>query len=276
MSDVIRRDIVVDKPDAWETPMVLLFWRCREAARLGWVSYRAYNPIRVVAMTSAPRIALQCIFFALIGRLLGGPAGARYAFIGCVAFASLTSTLVSICDVPMEDLWNETYFRLQRGVIPPALVYACRVIPMVVEGFAGVVLLVLVVCGPLLGLGRLSPLIGLLPSAVPAGERSPPRWAGWRLPASPSVNARTYFSATSPHTLCLPPPPSSRRFPLQHEWLSIVGDVVPARHGVQAIRSALAGGPWLGQTLLEGAVGLCWLAVAVAVITHSNRRAATQ
>ena len=127
----------------------------REAVRPGWVSYRAYNPTRVVAMTSAPRIALQCIFFTLIGRLLGGPAGERYAFIGCVAFASLTSTLVAICDVPMEDQWNETYFRLQRGVIPPALVYACRVIPMVAEGFAESVL-VLVVCGPLLGLGRLS------------------------------------------------------------------------------------------------------------------------
>jgi ABC-2 type transport system permease protein len=274
LSDVISRGIVVDEPEAWKTPMVLLFWRCREAVRLGWVSYRANNPIRVVAMTSAPRIALQCIFFALIGRLLDGPAGERYAFIGCVAFASLTSTLVAICDVPMEDLWNETYFRLQRGVIPPALVYACRVIPMVLEGFVESVL-VLVVCGPLLGLGRLSlsvapylPLYllvtitsamgGLAVAGIAVGKRK-----------DVLLGNLAAYVVLAAGAIVAPLPASA-------QWLGIIGDIVPARHGVQAIRSALAGGPWLAQTLLEGIVGLCWLAVAISVITRSNRRIATQ
>src|SRR5215467_3160290 len=94
LSEVIDRDTVVYEPQAWTQALALFLWRCSEAVRLGWVSYRASNPIRVVAMTSAPRIALQCIFFALIGRLLNGSAGERYAFIGCVAFGSLTATLV--------------------------------------------------------------------------------------------------------------------------------------------------------------------------------------
>lgn len=274
MSEVIRRDTVIDETQAWKPQVALLFWRCLETLRLGWLSYRASNPIRVVAMTSAPRIALQCIFFALIGRLLDGPAGQRYAFIGCVAFGSLTATLVAICDVPMEDLWNATYFRLQRGVIPPALVYALRAIPMVAEGFAESVL-VLVVCGPLLGLGRLSwslapylPLYLLITITSAMGGLAVAGIAVGKRKDVLLGNLAAYVVLAT-GAIVAPPPASA-------QWLGIVGDIVPARHGVQAVRSALAGGPWLAQTLLESVVGLCWLAVAIAVITHANRRAATQ
>jgi len=44
--------------------------------------------------------------------------------------------------------------------------------------------------------------------------------------------------------------------------LDIVGSVLPATHGLVAIRSALAGGPWLAQVGLEVLVGLGWLVLA--------------
>lgn len=41
--------------------------------------------------------------------------------------------------------------------------------------------------------------------------------------------------------------------------LDVIGTVLPATHGLIAVRSVLDGGPWLVQVVLEVIVGLGWL-----------------
>jgi ABC-2 type transporter len=238
---------------------------------LGRRMYLAAIPPKIALTTNIPRVLLQCVFFTLIGRGIRGEAGERYAFIGCVAFAAMTSTIVAVCDVPMEDKWCDTHYRIQRGVLPPALLYLCRVVPYLVEGMVMSVL-VLVVLGPVLGLAGLSlrllpllPLYGLVAATTIMFGLAVAGLAVGR-DADVLLGNLAIFGVLGTASVVAPLPSSAR-------WLAIVGNLLPGRHGLQAIRAALAGLPWTTSALVELATGLGWLAVGLTVLTVMNVRA---
>lgn len=250
-------------------------WRCREAARTGWLLYRANEPLTVHLTTTAPRVLLQGLFLTLLGRALGGASGAQYAFLGSVAFAACTRTVVTVVEVPALDQWCDTYYRLQRGRLHPGAVYACRAVPYLLTGLAASAI-VLAIDGPLLGLADVSlhllrwfPLIavtaftsfalGLAVAAFAAGRRTAEVLFG---------NLASYLILATARIVA----PLSRL----PAWLADPGELLPLRHGVEALRAAMLGQPWGGQLVCECAVGAMWCALAALIILRQNAKARSQ
>lgn len=248
-----------------------LVWRCRESLWFGSLMYLALNPWRVSLSTTVPRILLQCTFLTLIGRVVGGAPGERYAFIGCVGFAALTSTLVSICDCTVADTYYGTYYRMQRGQLHPALNYLCRIMPYAVEGTA-MSLLALVVVGPVMGLGGLSwQLVPWLPVYLLVVATS--TMAGLAVAGVAAAKNADILLGNLSAYIVLATAGVVVASPHSTRWITYIGDVVPLTHGLAAIRLALNGGSWQANVLLEAAVGLGWLAVGLLVIVRANAAA---
>jgi ABC-type multidrug transport system permease subunit len=250
-------------------------WRCREAVRTGRLLYRADNPARVQLTTAAPRAILQSIFFTLAGRVIAGPAGAAYAFTGCVAYAATARTIVFTCDIPMTDKWADSYYRLQAGTVAPWVVYLCRALPYAASGIASS-MVVLAVCGPLLGLGRqavsLLPLLPLFVLTACTSTAFGLAVAGLAVAGlARSGQADVLFGNLAAYLVLacagVVVPATGRG-----RWLADIGYVLPLEHGLAAVHAHLGHRPWLGQALLEGLIGLCWIAVAVAVLWSQDRR----
>lgn len=252
-----------------------MIWRCREATRTGWLLYRAEEPLTVHLTTTVPRVLLQGLFLTLLGRALGGTSGAQYAFVGSVAFAACTRTVVSIVEVPALDQWCDTYYRLQRGRLHPCAVYACRGLPYLLSGLASSAI-VLLIDGPLLGLADVSLhlvrwfaliavttvtsfALGLAVSAFAAGRRSAEVLFG---------NLAAYLILATAGIVT----PFSKLPP----WLADPGELLPLRHGVEALRAAMLGQPWGGQMLRECAVGGMWFALAALILLRQNAKARSQ
>ncbi|MBA3523610.1 MAG: hypothetical protein H0T85_03470 [Geodermatophilaceae bacterium] len=54
--------------------------------------------------------------------------------------------------------------------------------------------------------------------------------------------------------------------------LDVIGSVLPATHGLLAVRGALADRPWVVELLLEAAVGAVWLVLAYVLFTAQAAR----
>jgi hypothetical protein len=244
------------------------FWRLTATARLGRKLYLAHNPVRTSLSTTAPRIVLQCIFFSLVGGVVGGDVGKQYAFVGSVAFAAMASTLASVCDVPMEDTWNDTYFRIQGGVVSAAATYVCRALPYAIEGIA-LSLVALCAGGPILGLGRVTlSLLPLFPLYALLIVTS--LMAGVAVAAlAVASNADVLLGNLSAYVVLAV---TGMITPVT-KWLAPLGYLLPTQHGLAAVRAALAGRPWAGDALLELTVGACWLVLAVWLLARAERRA---
>jgi ABC-2 type transport system permease protein len=55
-----------------------------------------------------------------------------------------------------------------------------------------------------------------------------------------------------------------------------IGDMLPMRHGIAAVRAVLSGQPWLYNALTEAAVGVGWAVVGWAVLRWRISRARTR
>jgi ABC-type polysaccharide/polyol phosphate export permease len=247
-----------------------VWWRYRETIRNGWLLYRADEPLRVQLTTTVPRVVLQVVFYTLLARTVLGAAGAAYAFVGCVAYAACMWTVVAVCDVPMNDSWSDSYYRLQTGVLGPATVYVCRALPYLVSGMVSS-LLVLAIDGPVLGLTRQSlDLVPLLPLyALTAASSTALGLAVAALAVGRSADV--LFGNLAAY-LILALAGIVTPVPRAAHWLTYLADLLPVDHGVTAIRAVLADRPWTGEAALEALVGAAWLLCAVLVLRHRDRK----
>jgi ABC-2 type transporter len=245
-------------------------WRAALVVRSGFAEFLAANPAPIWLATSLPRVVLQCLFFALLGRIAGGEPGEQYAFIGATVVTLTLSTLVGICDVPMAEKWYGTSYRLQLGVLRPATTVLLRTIPWVVEGVVSA-LVCIVVVGPLLGRFALTgallaatPLLVLMALTSAAAGAAAASFAVGRRADVLVGNAFAYLTIATTGALV-----PAGRLPV----LEAIGTVLPLRNGLLAIRAYVSGGAWVAHALAELAVGLGWAVVAWAAYRIQFARA---
>lgn len=247
------------------------WWRIVLAAQIGGREHRAVNPWRVSLTTTWPRALLQCLFFTMLGRVVGGEAGQAFTFVGSVAIIITLFTFGDLGDVPMRDRWSATFYRLRLGRLPVPLVYTVRSWPAVAEGLLLVAVCMLVV-GALTGQGALAlQLLALLPlyavmvvtSAAAGLAVSSIGLFGREGREVIVANVAMYLTIVASGALI---PPG------KVVLLDVIGTVLPMRHALQAVRDHLAGLPWEEDLLVELVVGAAWAAVAVLVYTAAVRR----
>jgi ABC-2 type transport system permease protein len=242
-----------------------------ETIRNGYLLYRADQPWLIALTTVVPRLLLQGIFYTLLGRLLDGASGARFAFTGATAFSATSITIIGVCDVPVLDRWSDTYHRLQTAVISPGTVYLYRALPFALDGMAAIVL-VLGIDGPLLGLGSTSlSLFGVLPLLLLTAVTSSLFGLAVAALAARSGQDVLFGNLAAYIVLaaCGVVAPLSSRL----HWIRPLGDVLPMTHGLAAVRAGLAGTSWAGDAGLEAAVGAAWLLIALVLFRVGDRAA---
>jgi hypothetical protein len=247
----------------------LVVWRLAVTLRTGYAEYLAANPPLILLSTMIPRAVFQCLFFTLLGGVAAGESGREFAFIGSVAMVMMLSTLVGVCDVPMLEKWSGTFFRIQLGVLRPAVTYFVRTLPWVAEAVVTATVCVVVV-GPLTGqadtavalLGRL-PLFCLIAVTSASAGTAAAAFAVGRRADVLIGNAFAYVSTVAAGILV--PIGTIPR-------LDIIGMFLPMRNGLHAIRNSLEGRPWLGNACAEVVVGAAWLLVAWLAYHHQSGR----
>lgn len=242
----------------------------RQVAVTGGREYLASNPPRVMAMTLLPRAILQTVFIILLADLAGGRELRRYAFIGAVALTITLSTMVGIADVPSNDRWSGTFWRIRTGRLAPFTVFALRSWPYPVTGFCTCVV-TLVVVAPVAGVSPMDPaLLQFLPSfAVLAVTTSAAGLAGAAFAVGRRADVLVGNLLAYLTMLC-----SGAVLPPGHvRWVDSLGSVLPMRHGLAAVRAGQVGQPFIAEFLLEVAVGAGWLAVAWVLVGVQAHRA---
>lgn len=245
------------------------WWRAGRLVRFGFLEYRADNPPRIVLAAIWPRLIFQTVFWVLLGRVAAGDDGARFAYVGAVATVLTLGGLAGMSDVPVNDKFAGTYSRLLGGVTSPTLVFFGRGVAQLTMSAVEMVV-ALVAAGLLTGQGQT--MLALLPW-LPVYLLIALTMAAMGLAtASFCVGKRAevaiYNAAMYLVILC------SGAF-IQHGTLpalDVIGSVLPATHGLLALRSGLADGDWAGQLVLEAAVGSGWLVLAYVLFNAQAAR----
>ena len=245
-------------------------WRLGMTARLGLVEFNAANPPWVVLTAVVPRAILQCLFFTILGYVVGGSDAQSYAFIGGLAGILTLSGTIAVIDVPLVDKWFGTFYRLRTGRLNPFLVFVLRALPYPLLGF-GLTLAALVVVAPLTGLTRLAldvvpwlPVYLLMSITTTAAGLACAALAVGRRANVLVGNLLSYLVLLAGGVFL----PAGRL-----SWVDYLGVVLPIRHGLEAVRAGMAGNPWLPQLGAEVAIGVAWTLLAWAVVTIQVRRA---
>lgn len=253
----------MSSPDALSVPLTIL--------QLWWREYRSTYTTRVLLLSTGPRFVLQVTFYALLGRVVAGPEGLSYAFVGAVCCIPTLSTIVGTPDVLETDKYSGTLYRLRLGDPGLTVVAFCRAPLFAIEGLLGATAAI-VVAGPVLGLGELAlHLIALLPllavivaSTTALGLVTAALTTGRRTMLISNLLCYLIFLTSGAIV-------STGSIPL----LAAVGGVLPVTHGLAAVREALAGESFAANLALEAVVGVCWLVVAIgalAIQDHRSRR----
>ncbi|MET9760112.1 ABC transporter permease [Streptomyces sp. NPDC006372] len=249
-----------------------VLWRLGAVARFGWWEFRVENPPKIVLTAMLPRAILQCLFFTLLGTVVG-LADSSYSFTGSLAVILTLSGAIGVMDVPMLDKWSGTFHRVRSGVLPPFLIFVLRSLPYTALGFFYAVISLLLVA-PLTGnTDMILPLLPWLPvyllmawTTSAAGLAGAAMAVGRRADAFMG-NLLAYLILLASGVLI----PEGRM-----PWVDAIGSVLPARHGLLAVRAGLEGQPWLGELGLELAVGGAWLLLAGLIVSVQVRRAHRQ
>lgn len=244
-----------------------LRFRLGVAGALGGREYAAVYSPRIVLTSVLPRAVLQATFLVLIGRLLGGPDGAQWAFVGAVGYAVVTATVMRLPDVLAVDKQEGTLFRLRMAVLAPFPVALCRTWPYLAEAVVSM-MLVLAVTGPLVGEGGLAlhlllllPVFCLAAASCAAFGLAMAAWSVGRRSDVLVSNISASLLLVFAQVLA----------PTHVGWIDAIGQVTPLQHSLHAVR---AGGELWLQVALEALVGGCWLAVAAIVLRIQARRGA--
>lgn len=249
------------------------WWRVAVTARIGAAEHFAENPWRISLTTMWPRALLQCLFFTMIGRVVGGEDGQAYTFVGSVAIIMTLFTLAQICDSPMRDRQSATFYRLRAGRLPVPVIYVIRAWPVVAEAVVLAAVCVVAI-GLATGQGELAlQLLALFPiyllmalTSAAAGLTAAAAGLFGRAGSDIIVGNLGMYLIIAASGAMIPPG--------RVGWLDAIGTVVPMRHGISATHDHLAGRPWLGDVLAELAVGASWAIAGLAVyswLTHRVR-----
>lgn len=239
-----------------------MLWKLWLAARVAGHDYRMVYSWRVLAFSVAPRVVLQVTFFTLIGGLVSAGAGTEFAFLGAVGHAVVLSTVVKAPDIVIDEKIQGTMYRLRLGGLPLPLLYVVRSWMYVAESL-GAALLSLGLLGVLLGVGSTPwELVRLLPLYLAVI---------WSTLALGMVAA----SLVGPHSSVIVPNGISYLLlvtggvvgPAERiGGVDQLGTVLPLRHGLDAVRAAAGGEPFLASLGTEVTVGLAWFAIALGVM----------
>ncbi|MEU4570265.1 ABC transporter permease [Micromonospora sp. NPDC023956] len=244
--------------------------RSAETVRFGVREFHAENPPHIVFTVLIPRAVLQALFITLLGGVIGGPELREYAFVGSLAVILPLAGVIAVGEIPGNDKWNGTFYRVRSGRMHPFVIFFLRALPYVLLGvvFSAAALLVV---GALTGMGGLAlrlvpllPLYVLMSATVTAAGLAAAAFAVGRRADVLIGNLVSYLILFAGGVLV---PPGRLAV------ADVVGAVLPVRHGLQAVHAALAGEPWLGHAALECGVGAGWAAVALLVVTLQVRRA---
>lgn len=245
------------------------WWRAGRIIRFGFLEYRADNPSRIVLAAIWPRLIFQALFWVLLGFVAAGDEGARFAYVGAVAMALTLGGLAGMSDVPVNDKFAGTYTRLLGAVTPPTLVFFGRGVAQLTMSVVEM-LVVLFGAGLLTGQWRIMlALVPLLPMYLvialamsAAGLATASFCVGKRAEVA-IYNAMVYLVI-----LCSGALIPRGTLPA----LDVIGTVLPATHGMLAVRAGLADQPWVSELLLEVGVGTGWLLLAYLLFTAQAAR----
>lgn len=236
--------------------------------RLSRGQLRAQWPAGVwLVSTLLPEVLRMCVL-ALIGSVVGGRDGLRYAVVGCVVLAMATTTVAQVTDVPVEDVELGTFRPVSLGRSSAFVQYLGRLLPLIAMALVIAATCALVV-GPLTGQPDLAlPLLArtgmLLPAAVSSAMLG-------LLVIAPAIGSSwegiTYNAATAVLTVT-----SGAVFAPSIPGLAAAGQLLPLTHTVTALRLSLAGRPWAGELGLELLVGVGWGLAAALAYRHQVRR----
>lgn len=243
-----------------------------QAAATGWREYLSVNPLRITAVTIAPRAVLQTIFIVLLCQLVGGEELRRYAFLGAVTLTLPMTTMVGIVDVPANDKWSGTFWRIRTGRLSPFAVFVVRSWPYPVVGF-GLTVLVFLVAAPAVGPAGSGPqLLLLVPGlALLAVTTSAAGLAGAAFAVGRRADVLVGNLFAYLMMLC-----SGAVLPAGRvRWVDLLGGILPMRHGLAAMRAMQAHQPFAADLAEEAAIGATWLVVASLLIWIQARRART-
>lgn len=235
---------------------------------LGYREYRVVYSRAVLATSVLPRALLQVCFLALVGATVSGADGRLSGFLGGVVFVAVVPLLVQAPDVIVDEKAQRTLHHLRLGRPPILAVMLMRSWIHLVQGLT-VSLLAVVALGPLFVGGQATvraltvwPVLlassvsglglGMCVGAASLGKRGDVLLA----------NAAQYLVMLC----CMLTVPSAN--PL----LEAARRVIPGTHTVEVLRA----GTWhdaAGAILAELAVGVFWLLVAQAVLSHQSYRA---
>lgn len=223
-------------------------------ARLGWQLLRAEWPPAVWAVGRLLPEVIRTLVFVIIGGLVGGEDGMRFALIGCVVLSIATTAISEVTDIPVRDVQLGTYRAVSLAPLSPFLQLVARASALWITALiiAAVVVLVL----PLtVGLGELTgPLLVRIWMVVPAVLAATMLGLVVIAPAIGSNwEGITYNGAVAVITVL-----SGAIFEVTWTVGAAIGDVLPLTHTIRALRASLTGDPWLGELLLEVAVGTMW------------------
>ncbi|MFJ8113604.1 ABC transporter permease [Streptomyces sp. NPDC096132] len=245
-------------------------WRAAEAARMGWLEYRALQTPAGLLGATLPRGVLQILFFTTLAGVLAGPGHREYAFAGSLVLALSSTNVNGVVAVPVLDKQYATFARVRTGALSPTVTQIARALPYPVMGWS---LLVVqgAIAAPLLGMTdfalRLLPwawvyalialtlsVLGLAGATMTVGKRAD----------VVAPNVLSYLVMLCSGAIV---PPG------RVGWVDAIGQVLPARHGLDAVRAGMDGRPWLGDLGLEVAAGLGFTVLAALSILHQARRA---
>jgi ABC-2 type transport system permease protein len=214
------------------------------------------------------RMMAQVLFFTTAGNLLG-PGQARYLLVGNAVLMVGMHGLYATASTTWEQD-NGTLPLLVASPSSPTLVLAGRSLFWLPDGLAcGLGALVLL--GPVAGLHvTVVTLLAALPPMIVTGVSTYclGLFLGALVMAAPDLrNVVSNAMLTVVMALSGPEYPRSALGPV----LGRAGAVLPLTHGLQAVRDVMANGPVLMPILTEIAVGACWCAVALLVLTRRAR-----
>lgn len=267
----VEPDVAARGPTTVTSRWAQWWWRTSETARLGYREHRAEEPWSITLTTRWPRALLQCLFFTMIGRVVGGEDGQAFTFVGSVAIIMPLFTMALIADTPMRDRWNATFYRIRGASLPVPLIYVIRCWPAVAEAAVAAL-----TCIPIVGLvtGQMSLAVELLTlfpiyllmaiTSAAAGLAAASVALFGRGGNDIIVGNLGMYGLIAASGAIIPPG--------RVAWLDIIGSVLPMRHGIEAIRHHLAGEPWLVDVLTEAVVGIGWLLIAIVLYSALTRR----
>lgn len=242
----------------------------RLAALLSLRDYLVVYPPKILTLSILPRVVLQVAFFSYLGYYAGGPAGRTFAFVGATAQMMTMATVVKAPDVLLDERVMGTLYRQRLATVPLPATAAARWWIYTCEGFCMSLTATLVLAAPfggsslLLHVLRAAPLFALLALTTSAFGLAVGSFALTQRADVLITNLAAYSLLVLAGAIA----------PLNA--FGSIGShlvrVLPLTNGLLAVRAVVAGRGWLGDALLELAVGVGWALVAAALLTWQEHR----